>query len=84
VLSGNSEYDFNIDCLLEDNDFSYSMTRERFEQISEPALQRIGQFFNEINQRLTELGIKMDHIELLGGGSRIPCFIKNVSNSFGI
>lgn len=31
VLSGNHEYDFNIDCLLEDNDFSYTMKREQFE-----------------------------------------------------
>jgi molecular chaperone DnaK (HSP70) len=31
VLSANLEYDFNIDCLLEDNDFSYSMKREQFE-----------------------------------------------------
>ena len=31
VLSGNQEYDFNIDCLLEENDLSYTMTRGQFE-----------------------------------------------------
>jgi molecular chaperone DnaK (HSP70) len=38
VLSGNQEYDFNIDCLLEENDLSYTMTRGQFEEISKPVL----------------------------------------------
>ena len=33
---------------------------------------------------MNELAIKVDHIELIGGGSRIPCFIQLVSSAFGI
>lgn len=45
VLTGIQEYDFNIDCLLEDNDFSYTMTRAQFEEISKPAFEEMAKFF---------------------------------------
>jgi molecular chaperone DnaK (HSP70) len=30
------------------------------------------------------MGTNLSHIELIGGGSRIPCFIQLISESFGI
>lgn len=41
ILSGNSEYDFNIDCLLEECDISYTMRREEFESIIAPVIAQI-------------------------------------------
>ena len=84
VLSGNLEYDFNIDCLLEDNDFSFTMKREHFEAISQPVFTTIAKFFNEAKEEMTQRGIEVNHIELIGGGSRIPSFIKTVSEAFSI
>lgn len=34
--------------------------------------------------QLAEIGVSPTHIELVGGGSRIPCFIKTVANVFGL
>lgn len=84
VLSGNSEYDFSIDCLLEDNDISYTMKREQFEEICLPVFQNIQDFFNAFQTSLSEQNIKLSGIELIGGGSRIPAFVKCVHLCFGV
>lgn len=47
VLTGISEYDFSIECLLEDKDFCYNMTRQQFEEISQPVLSQIAALFRE-------------------------------------
>lgn len=60
------------------------MTRGQFEEISQPVIEQISTFFAEIKEKLKELNINLEHIELIGGGSRIPCFIQLVSSVFGI
>lgn len=33
---------------------------------------------------MSTLGVEISHIELIGGGSRIPCFMKSVFEVFGV
>ena len=75
VLSSISESNIHIECLMEDEDLNYMLSRKQFEDIiQEVVLNKfktlIANFYiNEIKQK----NIKIHSVELVGGGSRIPC-----------
>jgi molecular chaperone DnaK (HSP70) len=41
ILSANSEYTVNLEYLMEENDFNYTMKRDEFEKLAEPVFNRI-------------------------------------------
>ena len=41
ILSGNSEHDLNIEYLMDECDLQYTMTREKFEEVSQPIFKGI-------------------------------------------
>jgi len=72
VLSANSQAPLNVESLMEDKDVSGMVTREEFEKMSRPLLER---FALPIKKALADAGIessKLSAIELIGGGSRMP------------
>ena len=48
-----------------------------------PFINELKLFFNEASQSMREKGINISGIELIGGGSRIPIFIKSLWEVFG-
>jgi heat shock protein 4 len=84
ILSGNAEHDLNLECLMEDSDLQFTMTREQFEKISEPILKAIEEILTKVKDSLKAKTINLHSIELVGGGSRIPAFVNAVKHIFGI
>lgn len=84
ILSGITEHDLNIEYLMEENDLSYTMTRDQFEKISAPIFQAIREALIKVRDNLKAKNINLHSIELVGGGSRIPGFVHLVKETFGV
>lgn len=72
VLSANTEASINIECLLEDEDMSYTLKREEFEGLIKESCHKIQETLNGLKDMLNKKGIKFSDVEIIGGGSRIP------------
>jgi heat shock protein 4 len=59
------------------------MKRDQFEAIISPVIFQTKQFFLQCAGQLKTMGVTISSIELIGGGSRIPLFIRTVSEVFG-
>lgn len=84
VLSGNLESDINIEYLMEDNDLNYCMKREKFEELAAPVLAEVKRVLIKMRESLKAKNIKLNSIELIGGGTRIPCFLQIVKEVFEV
>lgn len=55
ILSGNSEFEMNIEYLMEENDLHYTMKREEFNNVSKPVFAKLEEALirtrNEIKQK---------------------------------
>ena len=60
------------------NDLHYHVTREQFEAAAAPLLEAIRATIKSVGN------VKVDRVQILGGGSRVPCVQKAVSEAFGI
>lgn len=61
------------------------MKREEFEKLIDPVLQRLGQALQKHKADIEALGIKqLWRIELVGGGTRVPSFLRILSGVFGM
>ncbi len=76
------EHDLSIECLLEDEDLHYSMKRHEYEQICQPVVDRFKKLLKSFYEELKLKGIKIDAIEMIGGGTRIPAIINAISEVF--
>lgn len=83
LMSANTQaIPLNIECFMDDKDVSSKMSRDEFEQITEPLLQRIDATLAGV---LTNAKLKPNDIhsvEVLGGASRIPAFKRLVTQVF--
>ena len=75
ILSGIHETDLEIECLMEDEDLSLTLSREKMLEYSSDFFNQIQNLFMQFKQSNEEKGIEIDSIELIGGGSRIPAII---------
>lgn len=81
VLSANSVAPMSIESVMDDKDVNAIVKREEFEEMSKPLLDRVTL---PIQKALADAGLQpadIDHIELVGGCTRIPA-IKNVISEF--
>ncbi len=76
------EHDLSIECLLEDEDLHYSMKRQEYEQICQPVVDRFKKLLQSFYEELKLKGIKIDAIEMVGGGTRIPAIINAITEVF--
>jgi heat shock protein 4 len=84
ILSGNTEHDLSIECLMEDCDLQYTMKREEFERINEPIFNAVAEVLTKVKESLKHKNIALHSIELIGGGSRIPAFVHMVKKALDI
>ena len=83
VLSSNNDSYLSVECIFDDIDFSYNMTREEFEQINHQFFKEVQNFFQECLQE-SKLNIADLHsVERIGGGSRIPKIQEVIGQIFG-
>ncbi|KAI0663667.1 heat shock protein [Cubamyces menziesii] len=72
VLSANAEAPLNVESIMNDIDASSRLTREDYEQLIAPVLDRLEA---PLKQALAESGLtleQIDAVELIGGCTRIP------------
>ncbi|CAE7297074.1 HSP70-14 [Symbiodinium natans] len=83
ILSANSEANLSVECLMEDEDFHSQMTREDFEKMCSPMMDRVKAVLQgAIESAQLELS-QIDSVEMVGGGSRVPWVKRLCSQAFG-
>ncbi|KAH8107653.1 heat shock protein [Cristinia sonorae] len=83
VLSANAESPLNVESIMNDIDASSKLTREEYEQLIAPVLDRIQA---PVQQALADSGLTLDEIdaiELVGGCTRIPAVRARIQAAFG-
>lgn len=83
VLSANSQAPFNVESVINDIDYSSSLTREELEDLVAPLLERV---HIPIEAALKQAGISkedLDFVEVIGGGSRVPSLKERIAETFG-
>jgi heat shock protein 4 len=72
VLSANEDSGCNVEYLVEEDDFNYSLTRDTFEKLAQPVFERFKGFLDHCVAE-SKINIKELHsVEIIGGGTRIP------------
>lgn len=83
VLSANAESPLNVESIMNDVDATSRLTREEYEALIAPLLERIPA---PIAAALADAGISLDQIdaiELVGGCTRIPAVRAKIQAAFG-
>uniref|UniRef100_A0A7N0UWN3 Uncharacterized protein n=1 Tax=Kalanchoe fedtschenkoi TaxID=63787 RepID=A0A7N0UWN3_KALFE len=83
VLSANPQAPLNIECLMDDKDVRGMITRDEFESISIPILERVK---GPLEKALAQAGLTVENVhtvEVVGSGSRVPAVIKIMAEFFG-
>jgi heat shock protein 4 len=81
ILSANQTAVLNVENLANDRDFSSSIPRADFEQLSTPLLSRLQQV---ILKAFQSIDISVLHsVEVVGGSTRIPAIRELIKNIFG-
>lgn len=63
----------NIECLIEDYDYSGKILREVFEEICQPLMERLRKLIGGCLERCQFEDVsQMDSVEMIGGASRVP------------
>jgi heat shock protein 4 len=82
VLSANQQAPLNIESLMNDIDVRAMITRQEFEAMTQPLIDRIDVI---LEQALAEAKINkedIDIIEVVGGGSRVPAIKERIQSYF--
>ncbi|KAK7276824.1 hypothetical protein RIF29_17970 [Crotalaria pallida] len=82
VLSANSEAPLSIECLMDEKDVKGNIKREEFENLASGLFERI---CIPCNKALADAGLtveKINSVELVGSGSRIPAIARLLTALF--
>eukprot|EP00747_Dinoflagellata_sp_TGD_P110146 gnl/TRDRNA2_/TRDRNA2_170883_c0_seq2.p1 gnl/TRDRNA2_/TRDRNA2_170883_c0~~gnl/TRDRNA2_/TRDRNA2_170883_c0_seq2.p1 ORF type:complete len:638 (-),score=230.19 gnl/TRDRNA2_/TRDRNA2_170883_c0_seq2:54-1967(-) len=83
ILSSNSEAGISVECLMEDYDFAGNITRDDFQKMCQPMMDRVKAVLESAK---AACGLSMDEIgfvEIVGGASRVPWVKEMISEAFG-
>ncbi|KHN97875.1 Heat shock protein Hsp88 [Metarhizium album ARSEF 1941] len=83
ILSANQQAPVNIESLMNDIDVAAMITRQEFEAMIEPLLNRVQA---PLEQALVQAKVTKDDIdvvEIVGGGSRVPALKERIQTFFG-
>eukprot|EP00932_Pfiesteria_piscicida_P004067 SRR837773.1397.p1 GENE.SRR837773.1397~~SRR837773.1397.p1 ORF type:complete len:759 (-),score=443.32 SRR837773.1397:92-2368(-) len=83
ILSANSEAPINVECLMEDEDFASTITREDLERMCAPAMDKAKVVLEAALKASGMSPEEVDSVELVGGGSRVPWVKKLCGEVFG-
>ena len=81
-MSANSEHHVNLEYLIGEEDLTSDMTRQQFEDAIVPVLSDLAAGMASLQARNSSVPIHA--LELMGGGSRIPCLQAMASQIFGM
>mmetsp|Transcript_73047 Transcript_73047/g.171297 ORF Transcript_73047/g.171297 Transcript_73047/m.171297 type:complete len:867 (+) Transcript_73047:124-2724(+) len=83
ILSANSEANLSVECLMEDEDFHSQITRDDFEKMCAPMMDRVQAV---LKAAIESSGLELsaiDSVEMVGGGSRVPWVKRLCNQAFG-
>lgn len=83
ILSANAAAPLSVESIMEDIDASSTLTRDEFEGLIAPLLERT---ISPLERALAEAGIDKDQIEaveLVGGSTRVPALKNRIEEFFG-
>jgi len=86
ILSANMEAQLSVECLMEDEDFGSTMTRDVFLEMCKPMMDRVSAVLEGAKAAAAAAGIGMeqiDFVEMIGGASRVPWVKEFCSKAFG-
>ena len=94
VLSANSEASVNLEYLLEDCDLNHTLSREKYEQMIAPIVNKLKETLSKINSNMFSLKIlfkllcivskySVHSVEIVGGATRIPIIQKTIKEVYG-
>jgi heat shock protein 4 len=83
ILSANNEAGVNVECLMEDEDFSSTMTRADFEAMCQPMMDKVKAVLEGAKAMSTVPLDQIDAVEIVGGAVRVPWVKKMLSEAFG-
>ncbi|KAM0438855.1 hypothetical protein ACHAPT_001616 [Fusarium lateritium] len=83
ILSANQQAPVNIESLMNDIDASTMITRQEFEAMIEPLLNRTQQPLEQALAQAKLTKEDIDIIEVVGGGSRVPALKDRIQAFFG-
>jgi len=83
-LTANNKVPFGIEYLMDGQDISGSIERKEFEEAAIPLLKEIVQPVRQIMQSTGLTPSELSTVEVVGGGSRIPCVKKALREAVGM
>jgi len=83
TLSANYEAPVNVECLMEDYDFGSVITRDDFEKMCEPMMDKVKAVLESAKAASGVTIDQIDSVEIVGGACRVPWFKKMCSEAFG-
>ncbi|KAL6860526.1 adenyl-nucleotide exchange factor sse1 [Amphichorda felina] len=83
VLSANQQSPVNIESLMNDIDASTMVTRQEFEALLEPLLNRTQAPLEQALAQAKLTKEDIDVVEIVGGGSRVPALKERIQEFFG-
>merc|ERR1719188_427106 len=83
ILSANSEASMSCECLMEDQDFGSNMTREVFEGMCQPMMDKVNAVLEKAKADSGLTIEQIDSVEIVGGACRVPWLKDMCSKAFG-
>eukprot|EP00933_Yihiella_yeosuensis_P017360 TRINITY_DN14516_c0_g1_i10.p1 TRINITY_DN14516_c0_g1~~TRINITY_DN14516_c0_g1_i10.p1 ORF type:complete len:836 (-),score=262.24 TRINITY_DN14516_c0_g1_i10:228-2735(-) len=83
ILSANSEANLNCECLMEDEDFASSITRDTFLEMCKPMMSKVQAVLDAAKAASGKTTEQIDFVEMVGGASRVPWVKEMCSAAFG-
>lgn len=83
ILSANQQAPVNIESLMNDVDVSAMVTRQEFEALIDPLLNKTTAPLEEALAQAKLTKDDIDFIEVVGGGSRVPAIKERIQTFFG-
>ncbi|CAE7379908.1 Hspa4 [Symbiodinium natans] len=86
ILSANNEAQLSVECLMEDEDFGSTITRDVFLEMCQPMMDRVSAVLEGAKAAAAAAGVaaeQIDFVEMIGGASRVPWVKEFCSKAFG-
>eukprot|EP00435_Cladocopium_sp_Y103_P072645 s5_g40.t3 len=86
ILSANNEAQLSVECLMEDEDFGSTITRDAFLEMCQPMMDRVNAVLEGAKAAAAAAGVtveQIDFVEMIGGASRVPWVKDYCSKAFG-
>lgn len=83
VLSANSKQSINVECMMEERDFTSMLEREQLETLISPLVDKIVDCVHGALEQAGMTAFDIAAVEVVGGSTRIPLIKQRISEAMG-